>query len=168
MNLGEYLDQMVDGVAAAAALGDETTQRTASAVVSLLQPAVRLALIAALTDLAAEVSEVQDLVSVDLRLHGRDVEPVVTPRAGRVGPGGADAGEVMPELPHVDASGTSRISFRLPGVLRGAADAAAAAADLSLDAWLVQAVDRALAVPEAEDGRGLGPRRGRVTGWVTG
>jgi hypothetical protein len=77
MDLTPYVAALRDDLAAAAAVGDEATTRAGNSLAAALEPAVRLALMNALSDLAGEVSESLGDRSVSLRLSGREVEVVV-------------------------------------------------------------------------------------------
>lgn len=86
MDLSIYTAELRDSLAAAASLGDESTRRAAGALAAALEPAGRLALMHALSDLAAEVTaqlaDGDHPVSVDVRIDGRDLRVVthVAPR----------------------------------------------------------------------------------------
>ena len=56
MDIGRYVAQLRDDLTAAAAAGDEQTQRTAALLGAALEPAARLTLMNALADLAAEIT----------------------------------------------------------------------------------------------------------------
>ncbi|MEJ2889895.1 toxin-antitoxin system HicB family antitoxin [Actinomycetospora aeridis] len=77
MDLTPYVASLRDDLAAAAAVGDEATTRAGSSLAAALEPAVRLALMNALSDLAGEVSEQLGDRTVSLRLSGREVQVVV-------------------------------------------------------------------------------------------
>jgi hypothetical protein len=106
--------------------------------------------------MAAEVTAALDGTVVDVRFRGRDPEVVVIP--------------APPEHPQrhpqdddtTDDGAVARISLRLPDVLKGRAEAAAAAAGTSLNSWLVGAVAAAVRDPRpgSPAGRpsGRGPR----------
>lgn len=191
MDLSQYVSQLREDLSSAAAAGDDQTRRTAALLGAAIEPAARLALMNALSDLAAEVTAALDDRVVEVRLNGRDVrvsvsgEPAVhnsetaperapSPFAGFGGSGfggsgfgGADAGDI------------SRITLRLVEQIKGQAEQAAAAQGVSLNSWVAQAVQGALAGGGAgrRHGRrgewGGGPGRGdaegrRIRGWVQG
>ena len=132
----------------------------------------------ALADLAAEVTAALGDRVVEVRLDGRDVRVAVTgepadpsrsrsrrpdrpPRRGFGGFGG-DSGDI------------SRITLRLVEQIKGQAEQAAAAKGMSLNSWVAQAVQGALAGggPHAQgpppEG-GTDDRDGRrLRGWVEG
>src|SRR5919206_4606615 len=78
MDIGPYVAQLRDDLTAAAAAGDEQTQRTAALLGAAIEPAARLALMNALSDLAAEVTASLGDRVVEVRLDGRDVRVAVT------------------------------------------------------------------------------------------
>jgi hypothetical protein len=77
MDLTPYVAALRDDLAAAAAVGDEATSRAGSSLAAALEPAVRLAMMNALSDLAGEVTEALGDRSVSLRLSGREIKVVV-------------------------------------------------------------------------------------------
>ncbi|MGH3440102.1 MAG: toxin-antitoxin system HicB family antitoxin, partial [Sciscionella sp.] len=94
MDLTPYLSSLRENLTTAASAGDADTRRTAAVLSAALEPAARLALMNALSDLAAEVTANLDDHVVDVRLEGRDVRVVVTPSATA---GGQDeSGSVPP------------------------------------------------------------------------
>ena len=68
MDLTPYVAQLRDDLATAASAGDEQTRRTAALLGSAIEPAARLALMNALSDLAAEVTASLGDRTVELRL----------------------------------------------------------------------------------------------------
>jgi HicB-like protein involved in pilus formation len=154
MDLSEYVDALRAHLTTAAAAGTEQTRETARLLADTLEPAVRLALTDALSAMAAEVTSAWDGGLVDIRLRGRDPEVVVVPDAEHAPPA-SPAGPA----PGEDDGATARISLRLPDSLKTRAEDAAAAAGISLNAWLVGAVAAALRTPTDPSRSGRGPRR---------
>jgi hypothetical protein len=178
MDLSQYVQRLREDLASAAAAGDEQTQRTAALLGAAIEPAARLAIMNALSDLAAEVTATLGDRVVEVRLDGRDVRVAVT---------GEPAREPEPEpeppptsgpgpfrgFPGGEAGDISRITLRLMEQIKGQAEQAAAAQGVSLNSWLAQAVQGALAggghrkhtrpegVKDDRDGR-------RLRGWVEG
>ena len=161
MDLTEYVEALRGSLTTAAAAGGEQAQETARLLAATIEPAVRLALTGALAEMAAEVTAALDGAVVDVRFRGRDPEVVVVPAP-------PEPGEHHP--PEDDASndegGVARISRRRPDVLKGRAEAAAAAAGTSLNSWLVGAV--AAAVREPRPGTPTGRPSGRGPRHYTG
>ncbi len=172
MDLSTYVTQLREDLASAAAAGDEQTQRTAALLGAAIEPAARLALMNALSDLAAEVTAALPDRVVEVRLNGRDVRVAVSDD----GP----AAEPEPESPPfsgfggfgADAGDISRITLRLVEQIKGQAEQAAAAQGVSLNSWVAQAVQGALAGRSGRPGRDQHGKRSRdgrrIQGWVQG
>ena len=156
MDLSDYVDALRDHLTAAAAAGTEQTRETARLLADTLEPAVRLAVTDALAAMAAEVTAAWDGGLVDIRLRGRNPEVVVVPA-----PDHEDQTEdPTPDAEAGDDDGSvARISLRLPESVKSRAEAAAAAAGISLNAWLVRAVTAGLREPSDPPRSGRGPRR---------
>ena len=121
MDIGRYVAQLRDDLAATAAPGDEQTQRTAALLGAAVEPAARLALIDALTEFAAEVSTALGDRTVEVRLDGRNVRAAVSPHAV----GEATAPPPPPRGPGMDTGDISRITLRLVEQIKGQAEQAA-------------------------------------------
>jgi hypothetical protein len=152
MDLTPYVTALRDDLATAASVGDEQTARAGTALAGALEPAVRLALQTALSDLTAEISEKLDDRSVSLRLRGREVE-VVVDRDGDPGPGaeqpsgffaGPSSSPFAGPGRGADMGDISRMTLRLVDQIKGQAEQAAAAQGMSLNSWISQAVQGAL------------------------
>jgi hypothetical protein len=157
MDLSDYVDALRGSLITAAAAGGAPAQETARLLADTMEPAVRLALIDALSAMAAEVTAALEGTLVDIRLRGRDPEVVVVPAVHERPAEPAATGDPVDE-PGDDRS-TVRISLRLPDGLKTRAEAAAAAAGSSLNTWLVRAVASALRQPSPPPTSGRGPRR---------
>lgn len=158
MDLSPYVESLRRDLATAAAAGTDETRRTAELLASALDPAVRLAVLDALTDAAADVTEALNGVTVDVRMHGREPRIVVTAH---------DPEPAEPEPPAAagaEDAGTARITLRLPESVKTRAEEAAGRDGVSVNAWLVRAVLAAL------DGSQRGPSRSgrRLTGYARG
>lgn len=172
MDLTPYISRLREDLTAAASAGDEQTRNTAAVLATALEPAARLTIMNALSDLAAEITATLDDRVVEVRLDGRDVgvvvspaddsEPAAPPPPGEpgAGPFGGMGGDI------------SRMTLRLLDQLKDQAERAAAAQGVSLNTWVSQAVQGAL----HGEGRYGDPRRtdrgrrhrNRVQGWVQG
>ncbi|MGO1049914.1 toxin-antitoxin system HicB family antitoxin [Crossiella sp. CA198] len=149
MDLTSYVNGLREDLTTAASAGDEQTRRTAALLAAALEPAARLAIMNALSDLAAEVTATLDGQLVDVRLDGRDVRVVVTPAAGQRRSPAADSVPPPPPPPPPfsplgEGGDISRITLRLFEELKGKAEKAANAQGVSLNSWLSQAVQGAL------------------------
>ena len=78
MDLTPYTQSLREDMLAAASVGDEQTRRAAALLTAALEPAARLAIMNALSDLAGEVTASLEDVTVELRLEGRDVRVAVS------------------------------------------------------------------------------------------
>jgi hypothetical protein len=180
MDLSQYIASLREDLITAAAAGDENTRRAAEVLAAALGPAARLAIMNALSDLAAEVTAALDDAVVEVRLDGRDVQVVVTPT-------GAPQDDAPPPPPPLDEQGDmSRMTLRLFEQLKSKAEAAAAAQGVSLNTFVQHAVQSALHGDKdswreakqqwkrqwkqqwAEERRGPGGSSSRVHGWYEG
>jgi HicB family len=168
MDLTPYVTALRDDLTTAASAGDEQTRRTAAVLAAALEPAARLAIMNALSDLAAEVTAALEDRVVELRLDGRDVRVTITGE-----PVEPTSPPPPPPPPGPDLSGdVSRITLRLLEELKAQAERAAADQGISLNSWLSQAVQGALRSrgvrdwSEARHEHRHGGRR--MHGWVQG
>jgi len=162
MDLGQYVTRLREDLTAAAAAGDEQTRRTAALLAGAIEPAARLTIMNALADLAAEVTSALGDRTVEVRLDGRDVRVSVAAEESTAGQHPPPGGQFRPG---VDTGDISRITLRLVEQIKSQAEQAAAAQGLSLNSWVAQAVQGAL----AGSGHHRGRRDGRnLRGWVQG
>lgn len=154
MDLSPYTNQLREDLSSAASVGDEHTRHTAAALSAGLEPAARLAIMNALSDLAAEITTQLDGQVVELRLDGRDVRVVVsgTEPAEEEGAPGDPPPPPPPGADSGDSGDISRITLRLLDGIKTQAEQAAAGQGVSLNAWVAQAVQEAL-----HGGRPRGP-----------
>ncbi len=187
MHLDIHLAAIAAQLSAAAALGDERTRQVADTLGAAAGPALRLALLNALSEAADEISAVlQDLPgspTVAMRLDADDV--VVDVRLAET----AAATEEPWERNREDGDPSARISLRMSEALKAEVDAAAARDGVSVNAWLVRAATSALnpgpfgafaafgqsfastMAGHAGGGTAKGRQRRddhRVTGWING
>lgn len=161
MQLSPFVTQVQAQLSAAAALGDDATRRVADALSAAAEPATRLAILAAVTAAADEVTaallDSPDASSLAVRLDGDELRIEVR------------VIEAHHEAPAEDADASARISLRLSEALKADVESAAKADSVSVNTWLVRAATRALAPSRARaagwDTRASGHR---ITGWVNG
>ncbi|MPY83907.1 MAG: toxin-antitoxin system HicB family antitoxin [Actinophytocola sp.] len=170
MDLTPYVTALREDLTTAASAGDEQTRRVAATLSAALEPAARLAVMNALSDLAAEVTAHLDEQVVEVRLDGKDVRVVVT-GAARERTEPQEPGTEAPPPPPRSEGDISRMTLRLFEELKGKAEQAAAEQGVSLNTFVQQAVQGAL----HRKGGWHGERRGkpetggsRLHGWVTG
>src|SRR3954451_4047996 len=116
MDLSEYVDALKTSLTQAAAAAGEQARETARLLADTIEPAVRLTVTNALSDMAAEVTAALEGGLVDIRLRGRDPEVVVVPPV-------AHEPVEEPEDDYADDDGSvARISLRLPDQLKTRAE----------------------------------------------
>ena len=154
MNIAPYVEMLEERLAAAAAVGDESTRRVASSLGDALEAGTRLAIMAALSEFAAEISAVLTDRVVETRLDGSEISAAVS-----VAPAAEHREDE--ESAVLESGDTSRVTLRLPDELNVRAGEAAAREGLSLNAWLARAVQDALRAAGTRQNRGT-----RLRGWV--
>jgi hypothetical protein len=166
MDITGYVEHLRDDLRATAAAGDEAMVRSSDRLVAALDAGVRLAMLEALSDAAAEITAALDGPVVEVRLKGRDPQFVVTTPPDDPPPPLAPPGE--DQAPDADGDAlTARITLRLPDGLKVRAEEAAARARQSLNTWLVDAVRAAATTPLPPPSSTAPGRAGRqLSGWV--
>lgn len=170
MQVHPYVEQVQVQLSAAAALGDERARDVAAALVRATEPAIRLAVLAAISAAADEITaallDTPGTPTVTVRTDGDelrvDVRTTETPEPIGVSAPAAD-----------DAEASARISLRLSESLKADIETAARGSRVSVNTWLVRAASTALSGATARAGSaGTTPPRNlgghRVTGWING
>lgn len=134
MDLNKYSARLREDLIAAAALGDEKTQATAAALAAATENSARLTLLAALSDLATEISATLGDRTVHVSVDGTDAHVDVRKTA-------SDAEQ--PSFEEVTGD-ISRVTLRLVEQIKSRAEEAAAQSGQSLNSWLSTAVQGAL------------------------
>jgi hypothetical protein len=182
MDITPYVESLRHDLAAAAEAGGPEARAAAERLALALDPAVRLALMDALSQAAAEITAELPAGSVDVRLRGREPElvvdvptmPIPAPPAPPAPPSPEDA----PEVDEDDA--VARITLRLPESLKYKAEELATKGGHSLNSWIVNVLraatrDRAVEVDIDLSSFPFGSVPGstvrsrgskRMTGWV--
>jgi hypothetical protein len=185
MDITPYVDSLRRDLAAAAEAGSEEVRAAAERLTLALDPAMRLALMDALSEAAAEISSELPAGSVDVRLRGREPEFVVDePTMPMSAASTPEPPPSAPEPEERDEDGpVARITLRLPESLKVKAEELAARSGHSLNTWLVTTVRNATrservvevdldlsSIPffdELQRGPGrAGKGSRRMTGWV--
>lgn len=163
MDLTPYLNNLRDDLNTTASAGDEATKRAAAVLAAAIEPAARLAIMNALSDLAAEVTAQLDDHVVEVNLAGRDVRVAVSggraeepSQGGASGPAGGPSPPPPPPFPP-GGGDISRMTLRLFEELKAKAEQAAAEQGVSLNTFVQQAVQGAL--------HGKKPGRGSWGDW---
>jgi hypothetical protein len=181
MDLNPYIRNLREDLLAAAAIGDEEVRRAAALLGAAIEPAGRLAIMSALSDLAAEVTQALDSHVVEVKLNGRDLNVTVSRRDGGETPtaaGEAAAHQLHPEdlrRAMQEAGGElSRTTVRLFNDLKSQAEQAASDQGVSLNTYISRAVSNSVrtSVPPAMGGKRDRGRHGEggdghtVTGFI--
>ncbi|HEX6485259.1 MAG TPA: toxin-antitoxin system HicB family antitoxin [Nocardioidaceae bacterium] len=180
MDITPYVESLRRDLAAAAEAGGAEAKAAAERLALALDPAMRLALMEALAQAAAEITSELPAGSVDVRLRGREPELVVDvptmPLTAQ-----APSGPSGPESDEEDEDSTiARITLRIPESLKAKAEELAARSGHSLNTWLVTTIRNATrervvdvdidltSIPFFDDRPGGHGRRAgrRMTGWV--
>ena len=168
MDVNTYLGSVRQALANAASTSTPEVQDAADRLAQSLEPALRLALMELASDLAADVTSRLDGAVVEVRLRGGSPELVVdqqvpTEQFASATPPGPPTPPAPPEPE--DASQT-RVTLRLPESLKVRVDEAAATDGVSINSWLVRAVQKALTAPGHHSATGPAGVGRRMTGWV--
>jgi hypothetical protein len=180
MDISPYVDHLRRDLVAAAETGGDDVKQAAERLTMALDPAVRLALMEAISHAAAEITSEMPAGSVEVRLSGRELEFVVQGPA--VIPPAPAAATAPPSAEDLDEGDLARVTLRIPESVKAKAEDKAAQAGQSLNTWLVNVVraatsDSAINIdidlssipflggfdPFAQKGK---PGQRRMTGWV--
>src|ERR1700722_5460287 len=132
MQLEGYVQALREDLARIAAVGDETTSRTADALSMALESSLGRRLQEALAEAALELNTQLKGGRVEVRMAGRDPELIYV-----------DDAEPAATEP-ADEALDARVTLRVPDSLKARLEAAAAAHRVSLNTWLVQTLTRAV------------------------
>ncbi|WP_405138981.1 hypothetical protein [Nocardia sp. NBC_01388] len=136
MDLNKYTAQLRENLVAAAALGDEKTQSTAAALAAATENSARLVLLAALSELATEVSAAVGDHTVHVSYDGSEAHVDVRKAGG-------PEEEHQPTFEEMTGD-ISRVTLRLVEQIKSRAEDAAAQSGQSLNSWMATAVQGAL------------------------
>jgi hypothetical protein len=141
MDLSPYLDTLRRELVASAAPGGPDVRHAAELLTGSLDAAARLTLLELLSDAAAEITTRLGTATVDVRLHGRDADFLVTELS--MPEEAVPAPTVAPVAP-LEGGELARITLRLPEPVKEQVERAAAAEGISVNSWLVRAIVGAL------------------------
>ena len=148
MDITPYVDSLRSDLVAAAEAGGPETKAAAERLTLALEPAVRLVLMDALSQAAAEITSELAEGSVEVRLKGREPQLVVDVPSVPSPP----APPNPPAPPAPPGSGTeddeeegtiARITLRIPESVKFKAEEMAARSGHSLNGWIVNVLRRA-------------------------
>jgi HicB family len=182
MDITPYVESLRHDLAAAAEAGGPEARAAAERLALALDPAVRLALMDALSQAAAEITGELPAGSVEVRLRGREPQLVVdVPTAPMPVAPPEPPAPPSPEDEEEEDGAVARITLRIPESVKYKAEELAAKGGHSLNSWIVnvvRAATRERAINVDIDLSSLpfvdrqafapGPKRGskRMTGWV--
>lgn len=160
MDITGLVESLKQDLSRSAEVGGDDAKAAAERLLLALDPALRLVLMDALSQAAAEIGEALPGVAIDVRLKGRD--PVfVVDRAAQPDHAADDRFDAE------SGEASARITLRLPEALKARAEALAARKGQSLNTWLVAAARAATSDDRQErygrDRHGAGRR---MQGWV--
>ena len=148
MQIDGHVQALREDLARVAAVGDETTARAAELLALALESSFGRRLQEAVAEAALELTAQLESGRIEVRMAGGDPELVLV-RDEEAGPG------------PVDEAFTARITLRLPESLKERAETAAAREGMSVNTWLVQALQRSV---ESRRSTSAGSRN-RLTGY---
>ena len=129
MNVAAYVEALQQDLANVAGIGDEAIAEAARRISAALESSLRLRLMDALGEAAAELTNQLPDGHVEVRVSAGEPELVYVPDPGAPPPSGLE------DL-------TARITLRLPETLKTIVDAAAQEAGVSANTWLLQQITR--------------------------
>ncbi len=138
MELAPYVEALRADLLRAAEAGGADARAGAERLTLALDPAMRMALMEALSDAAAEITQQLRAEAVQVLLKGRDPQFVVSaapPREGEPGP--------PEEADAEDSDVVARVTVRIPESLKARAEELATERGQSLNTWIVAAIRRA-------------------------
>jgi len=180
MDITQFVEGLRRDLAQAANAGDPDVQAAAERLTLALDPALRLTLMDALSQAAAEITNELEGSTVEVRLKGREPEFVVAGVASDRPPTPPPPPSPPDPAEEAEDGATARITLRLPESLKARAEELAASRGQSLNTWLVNAARMAtttgINVDISSQGisMGLGPgapgrnrsSSKRIQGWV--
>ena len=151
MQTAQFIEALQADLRELAQLGGDELVQAAHRLEGAVKQSATLRLIDALTQVALEVSSQLPNGHLDVRLAGQDPELVYV----------AEEGE-EPQAQTAEDGLTARITLRLPDSLKVTLEKAAEAEGVSVNTWLVRALQRAVS-----SGGGRAVRSGkRITGYA--
>jgi HicB family len=151
MQTAQFIEGLQADLRELAQLGGDELVQAAQRLEGAVKQSATLRLIDALTQVALEVSSQLPNGHLDVRLAGQDPELVYVEEEGE-----------EPQAPAVEDGLAARITLRLPESLKAALEQAAEAEGVSVNTWLVRALQRSVS-----GGGGRAVRSGkRITGYA--
>lgn len=138
MDLTAYVDRLRTDLAQTAAPGDPDVRAAAERLLTALDPALRLSMMEVLSEAAAEITSAMRTGGVEARLHGREIDFVLSAPAPAPAPPAA-----APQAEDGDEGQLARITVRVPEAIKIRAEELAAKDGQSLNTWIVAVLRRA-------------------------
>jgi hypothetical protein len=129
MNVAAYVEALQQDLANVAGVGDDAVAEAARRIAAALESSLRLRLLDAVGEAAAELTNQLPDGHVEVRVTAGEPELVYVPDPGSPAPTSLE-----------DLS--ARITLRLPETLKTIVDAAAQEAGVSANTWLLQQITR--------------------------
>jgi HicB family len=139
MDLSEYAESLRRELTSITRFAGEDVARAAEMLAETLDSSVRLALLDVLSAAADEITASLDGATIDVRLTGMEPEFVVNVTQNRT--------EAFGEASGADEAGNTRVTLRISDAMKARVEAAALSTGVSVNAWLVRAINRALDTP---------------------
>ena len=133
MQTASFIEALQADLRELASLGGDEVAAAADRLAAAIRSSAGLRLLDALSEAALEISAQLPFGHVDIRVAGQDPQFVYVEEEQAEAPAPADDGM------------TARISLRLPESLKASVEAAAATEGVSVNTWLVRALQRAVA-----------------------
>jgi hypothetical protein len=166
MDLNEYAESLRRELIAITKFASEDVSRAAEMLAESLDSSVRLALLDVLSAAADEITDKLEDATIDVRLSGMRPEFVVTVRHDQEDDDSYPPAAPMPVTDTGDEAGQARITLRIPEAMKSRVEAAAAAAGVSVNAWLSRAIAEALSGSAAREPRPRPTIGRRYTGFA--
>lgn len=163
MDMSEYVATLRRELATITRFAGDDVARAAEMLTDAMESSVRLTLLEVLSAAAAEITTRLDDAAIEVRLSGGDADFVVTMTDAE------PAGEQAAERPAGETSDDmTRVTLRLSEPLKARVESSAAAAGVSVNAWLIRAISQALDAPAGRPGRSRPGVGQRFTGYARG
>jgi predicted DNA binding CopG/RHH family protein len=163
MDMSEYVATLRRELATITRFAGDDVARAAEMLAEAMEASVRLTLLEVLSAAAAEITTRLDDAVIDVRLSGSDADFVVTVTADD------EPADQPTEQAAAEASDDmTRVTLRLSEPLKARVEASAAAAGVSVNAWLIRAIGQALDAPPGRPSRSRPGVGQRYTGYARG
>jgi predicted DNA binding CopG/RHH family protein len=134
MQTASFVEALQSDLRELASLGGDDVAAAADRLAAAIRSSAGLRLLDALSEAALEISAQLPSGHVDIRVAGQDPQFVYVAEEQAEAP-----------APSAEDGMTSRITLRLPESLKASVEAAAASEGVSVNTWLVRALQRAVA-----------------------